>query len=117
MLLSKQARLNLFYNKLMLADHCSSYDEAYILLCKILNDVEDEFSGVNYNLTKSLIDGRLYPPMIDSRRVYKEREDLICFRNKANYTFFSEDGAITITTISGEIVVEKKSKNGQRIIL
>jgi hypothetical protein len=117
MTLSKPLRLKLFFEKLEQAPPCGSYEIAYNLLCKTLNEVENEYSGVKDDITNYMNDNRLYPPLEDSIMNYKNREDLICFRNKRNYTFFSKTGSITITDFSYKILFEKADIYGKRNVL
>jgi hypothetical protein len=113
--LTKYERLELIYKQLALEPACSSFEEAYILLSRTINKIEDDFSGIPYNIDKSKYDNRIYPPFEDSRKLRYDHNDIVCYRNKANYTYFSKTGAITVLDLSGKIVFEKPNNDGIRI--
>ncbi len=66
--MDKKARIGLFYKRLQDAVPASTHDECYKLICTILNEMEDENSGIPYNPDNWETDGRLYPPQNDSVR-------------------------------------------------
>lgn len=47
--MDRDARLQIFYERLKAAPAASTRDESYAQLCEILNAVEDENSGVPNN--------------------------------------------------------------------
>jgi hypothetical protein len=60
-------RLEKFYERLRDAPASSSRTEALALIARILNEVEDEMSGIPYNPRvyedrSAPTDGRMYPP-------------------------------------------------------
>jgi hypothetical protein len=59
-LMDKHARLEIFCERLQAAPPAQTREEAYALLCRILDAVEDEFSGVLNNPPSWQTDGRLY---------------------------------------------------------
>lgn len=112
-MLSKQERFRLFLTRLGKEPAASSMEEALFLIVKVLNAVEDEFSGVPYSPDDYLDDGRMYPPREDAARDVPGRPDLIRYRNRAHNTWVSQSGAIRITTVrDGEIIFEKVGVNG-----
>lgn len=96
---SRAERLQEFINRLEAAPPAASHDEAFQLLSEALNAVEDEHSGVPYDPTKYLSDGRLYPPQEDSRRSVPERPDLVRYRSAKHNTYIHTSGAIVIVSV------------------
>lgn len=112
-MLSKQERFTLFLTRLEQEPVVSSMEEALSLIEKILNAVEDEFSGAPYSPGEYLNDGRMYPPGEDAARGVPGRPDLIRYRSRGHNTWLSQSGAIRITTVrGGEIIFEKPGANG-----
>jgi len=99
-MLSKSKRLQKFIQRLQDAPAASSADEAFDLLAKILNAVEDEFSEVPNRPELWETDSRMYPPQEDSRVKCPERpNDLHC-----------ESIATRGTTTSSDLTVQFASK-------
>ena len=65
---SRSERLAEFFRRLMQAPPARSYDEAFGQVSRILNEVEDELSGVEYNMKNAGFDGRMYPPTWNNTR-------------------------------------------------
>jgi hypothetical protein len=66
--LTRSERLALFIERLSAAPAANSTEEALILLAATLNGVEDEFTTIPFDLSRSDSDGRMYPPLPDSAR-------------------------------------------------
>ena len=64
-MLSKDARLRLFFDGLRSAIPAANHDEAFALIATTLNAVEGEHSGVPANPSNWQSDGRMYPPQAD----------------------------------------------------
>ena len=64
--LTVRERLDLFFERLEKAPPCTSAGEALLLVCRKLEEVEDEFSGIPRNPNPGLkSDGRMYAPRAD----------------------------------------------------
>ena len=94
-------------------------EEAYRLLCDTLNKIEDMHSGVEFNISNYTNDGRMYPPLKDSRRKVSGRNDVIRYRNKGHNTYISSSGAIKIYLIEkgsdSKCILDKAGLNGEFI--
>jgi hypothetical protein len=110
----KRERLQIFLKRLQAAAAARSADEAFSLLCKILNAVEDEFSEVPYNPLLWRSDGRMYPPQESSRASVQNRPSLRRYRSVAHRTFIGQNGAIRIETLEGEILLDKPGEDGRK---
>ena len=113
-MISKAKRLQQFLERLQTAPPTSTANEAFDLLAKTLNAVEDEFSGVPFRPENWQTDGRLYPPQGDSRVKCSERPSLRKYRNKEHYTFMGVNGSIRIETWEGEVLLDKAGQDGQK---
>ena len=108
---SKQERLRVFFNRLMEAEAANSHDQALMMLETLLNAVEDELSGLPFNLSTSNTDGRIYPPLADNVRAFKNAAgDIIGTRRRSTFenTYIINNGAIRIlSTRSNAVLMDK----------
>ena len=98
-----------------MAPPAASLEESRRLLKAIINEVEDEFSGILYNPQTRIDDGRMYAPLEDNRRAVPGRPDVIRYRSRRHNTYFSSGGAIKIVSDSGQTWLEKPGANGELI--
>ena len=92
-------------------------DEAFRQLCRVLNQVEDEMSGVAYDPTAWQSDGRLYPPQGDAARAVEGAARVVRFRSRGHNTFIGSNGAIEIAEAAEGVpprnrVFEKSGADG-----
>lgn len=111
-IIGKRERLDLFFERLSAADPAADAEEAFLLISRILNEVEDEYSGVTFDPENWKDDGRLYPPLKDNARPVNGRPDLTRYRSRGHNTFIRENGAIGIRALGGELIFEKAGKDG-----
>jgi hypothetical protein len=99
-----------------MAPAASSFEEAYGLLFRILNEVEDELSPIPYNVNMMDRDGRLYPPLWDNTRRDPSRPRVWRLRSRGHVTMIGDNGSIAIEDIaSGSIVYEKAGADGLQV--
>jgi hypothetical protein len=111
----KSQRLGEFFRRLAEAPACSDFESAYYLVCSVLNSVEDQWTGIPYLPEQWQSDGRLYPPQLDNMRDMPEHPRVKRFRSVAHNTYISDDGAIEIRHIHGEVLFSKLSANGKGV--
>jgi len=106
-LLSKSERLAIFKDKLLSAPPAKE---------AVLNGVEDEFSGVPFNLRNSISDGRMYPPLDDNRSVVSRKPRIERFRSAGHYTFLGANGSIKIVhRDTGNPILDKPGSDGKTV--
>jgi len=115
MSITKGQRLVEFLRRLRWAAPASDAEEAFELIARILNAVEDEFSGTPFDPSAWKTDGRLYPPQFDSQRVVPGRQDVTRYRSRSHNTFIAANGAIEIQTIDGFVLLSKTGANGESL--
>ncbi|MGL4550743.1 MAG: hypothetical protein ACRC33_06110 [Gemmataceae bacterium] len=109
-------RLTLFYESLNAAPPAASHDEAFDLLGRLLDQIEDAHSGVPADPEAALTgpsDGRMYPPHSHYRRPV--REGLVRYRTKGHNVYIADNGAIQIRTLSGQIDVSRAGADGEGV--
>ena len=106
--------MKLFLERMAVERPAGSSDQALTLLAKILNAVENEFSGVPYRPERWRTDGRMYPLREDSRVRCPERPSLRKYRNKGHYNFVGFNGSIRIETLDAKILLDKPGEDGRK---
>jgi hypothetical protein len=117
MALTRSERLEIFLERLAAAPAAGSAEEALILLAATLNGVEDEFTTIPFDLSRSQSDGRMYPPLPDSARDISGRPEITRYRSRAHNTWITTSGAIRIENISGEELLDKAGADGRKVDL
>jgi hypothetical protein len=115
---SKQERLAIFMERLTASAACTTEAEAYELVCRVLDDVEDELSGVPKNPAPGPrpADGRMYPPQADNR-YGTNRPHVARYRTAGHNVLMASNGAIEIRDAGGEraTVFEKPGHDGRLV--
>jgi hypothetical protein len=96
---SKGERLAEFFRRLGAARVVSSFDEAYVLLCSTLDEVEDELSGLPNEPDHWMTLDRMFPPRPDRMSSVAEC-DVKRFDNVRHITYIAANGAIEIRSKS-----------------
>jgi hypothetical protein len=102
-------------DRLAHASASASADEAYVLVADTLNEVEDEFSGVEFNPSNWRTDGRLYPPLEDNKHLVLGYPLVSRYRSVAHNLFIGSNGSIEIQTIRGDVLLQKAGADGRRV--
>lgn len=111
---TKAERLAEFFSRLTAAPACSTFDEAYRLVCLTMDAVEDEMTTIPNNPPTWMTDGRMYPPQMDNLRK-SHRADVKRFISRAHVTLIGNNGAIAIQLHTGKVVFAKAGADGQEI--
>lgn len=113
--ISRKERFAEFLRRLMAVEPACDFDEAYSALCQVLNDVEDDLSGVPYNPESWRTDGRLYPPQRDAFRESEKDATVTRIRTRGHNVFIGPNGAIEIQVLGGEVIFEKPGEDGEGV--
>lgn len=111
----KRERLIEFFRRLLAAPRAGTLDEMYAQLCKILDEVEDELTGVPNNPMNWQSDQRIYPPQKDASRDVAGHTLVTRFRSRRHNTYIGENGSVEIVTLSGRIEVQKPGLDGRGV--
>src|SRR6266699_104053 len=106
MAVEKSIRLAEFYRRLTAAPNASSHDEAFLLIDRTMNQVEDEMSGIPFDPARSFNDGRLYPPSPEFERESKD-PGVRCYAQRRHRTYIGSNGAIEIRSHLDEVIFSK----------
>jgi hypothetical protein len=113
--ITKAMRLAEFLRRLRWAAPASDAQEAFELVARTLNAVEDEFSGTPFDPSVWQTDGRLYPPQADNQRAVPGRHGVTRYRSRSHNTFIAENGAIEIQTVEGVVLLSKPGADGETV--
>ena len=114
--ISKEERLAEFLRRLGSAPAAKSFEEAYSQICNILNELEDELTGIPNNPENWQTDGRLYPPRLDSVRKVPNKNAVKRFRSVGHNTFIGENGGIEIEVVqTRKVIFSKAGQDGRKV--
>ena len=116
----KQFRLGKFVESLEAAALASNAADALELLRETLKQVEDTYSGVEFDPDyqinpASLESNRMYPPAEDNRQSTSRYPNTVRYRNRRHSTYISETGAIRIEDLKGNCLLSKADNAGREI--
>lgn len=113
---SRGERIREFFRRLAAAPPAADHDEAMRQVADILNGVEDEMTSIPFDPDFPLNDGRMDPPLPDSKRAVPGRADVSRYRSKGHSTLIGDQGAIRIIDHgSGGVVFDKPGADGESI--
>jgi hypothetical protein len=112
---TKEQRLALIFEIMDAAPRVATADEAYQLLCRSINEIEEKCSGVSCNPSEWREDGRIYPPQEDNENFAPGRPGVKAYRSFKHRTYISSTGALKITRLTGEVVFSKPGKDGRSV--
>jgi len=95
----------------------SSHDEAFALLKRIVNEYEDEHSGMRYapELARTVRDGRIYPPEPDSERP-STMPHARRYRTRGHNVYLGSNGAIAFESLTSQAIeFSKPGADGQEV--
>ena len=95
--LSISQRLTEYFRRLSDAPPASSAAEALTLVCDLLDQVEDELSGIlkqDPPPSPGMSDGRIYPPLADYIKLHPDGS--LTARSRSHNIEIGADGTITI---------------------
>lgn len=113
MVFNKKERLEIFLERLGTCPAAASHDEAFNQLSSVLNDVEDEFSGVPFTPENWAHDGRMYPPQEDNKKMLDN--GVARYRSRGHVTLVGMNGAIKIIDGDGQCLMNKPGMDGDTV--
>lgn len=112
---SRSLRLTYFLQRLASIPTASSGAEARTQLDTTLNAVEDEFSGVPFDPSSWMMDGRMYPPQDDFSFPVAGHPEVTLFRSRKHRIYIRTNGAVRIETTTRAPLLDKPGADGQRV--
>lgn len=114
--LPKSDRIRIFHDELLAASPARDMSGAREQLARILNSVEDRYSGVRFNPAAATAppDGRMYPPD-DAFERRSSHASIRVFAHRQHRTSFGANGAIHIELSDGTPLISKPGANGKTI--
>ena len=113
---TRRERLDEFFRRLQSAPAARSFDEGFGRLSRILNEVEDELSGIEYNLQTAAADGRMYPPTWKNTRRHPTRPMLYILLSRGHVMMVAKNGAMEISErVAGRRVFDRPGEDGRRV--
>ncbi len=103
-------RLNELYRRLAAAPRAAAADDAFDLICRTLDEVEDEMSGIPKQTPPPPLRapaGRLYPPQAD--RIVRQPDGTLVARTRQHVIRVGADGSIAIVSATKGVVEFTKS--------
>jgi hypothetical protein len=99
-----QGRLEIFFARLRAAPACATAEEALALICRLIEEVEDQFCSVPRRQPPPFrFTGRMYAPQPD--HIFVSAEGTIRAETRRHTMLLTPDGAIRITR-TGSIELE-----------
>ena len=113
----KRETLEEFYRRLGLTPAATHFEEAFALIHRIMNEVEDELSGVPMDSDPPMDsdDGRMYPPKEDMVFDMPGRPAVKVCLSKRHHTLVGNNGAIEIRSLLGAIEFRKPGHDGRSL--
>lgn len=111
----KRERLEEFFRRLLAAPKAGTFDEMYAQLCNVLNDVEDELTGIAHNPANWRDDHRIYPPKMDNVHSVHDHPRVKRFRSAAHNTYIGANGSIEIVALDGTAELSKSGLDGRGV--
>lgn len=94
----KAERLAEIFRRIAEAKPCSTFDEAYELLCTTMDDVEDELTDYPNEPDQWMQIQRLFPPQMD-RMASVEGYDVKRFDSRRHVTYIAGNGALEVRSL------------------
>jgi hypothetical protein len=114
--MSKQDRLEEILRRLAAEPSARSYEEAYGQLYRVMNEAEDELSGVSYNLQAAASRERMYPPQWDFTAQHPHRPAVVRMRSVAHEILIGRNGSILVRDLRvQQIVLDKAGEDGRKV--
>jgi len=111
----KRERLDEFFRRLLAAPAVGTADEAMQQLSRILDEVEDELTGIPNVPDNWREDGRIYPPQTDRMRPVPGHPRVRRYRTAGHNVFVGENGSLQIVALDGAVELEKSGFDGRGV--
>jgi len=93
-------------------------EDALRLVTTVLEEIEDQHSGVPNDPSSPMADERIWPPIARYHFAIDGRPDLDGYRQRGHETILGTNGAILIRTRRGaSIILDKAGQDGRKVNL
>ena len=114
----KGERLNEIFQRMANAPLCTTFEEAYKLLCDTMDEVEDEMTPYPNEPDRWRELPRLFPPQMDRMSTVQQCDQSVVrrFDSLRHLTYIAENGAMEIRALrKAEALFAKDDKDGNSV--
>lgn len=116
--MTKGERVAELVRRLEASPPAAGADEALDLVTSVLDEIEDQHSGVPNDPTSPMADERIWPPIARYHFEIQGRPDLDGYRQKGHETIIGANGAIRIRTRRDvKVILDKPGRDGRKVNL
>lgn len=104
--------------RLEAAPAAGTAEEALQLVTRLLEEIEDQHSGVPNDPSSPMANERIWPPIARYHFAIEGRADLDGYRQRGHETILGANGAILIRTRrDARVMLDKAGQNGRKVNL
>jgi hypothetical protein len=93
-------------------------DDALRLVTSVLEEIEDQHSGIPNDPSSPMADERIWPPIAKYHFVIDGKPDLDGYRQRGHETIIGANGAIFIRTRKdARVILDKAGQDGRKVDL
>jgi len=116
--MTKAERVAELIRRLEVSPAVGNAEDALRLVTTVLEEIEDQHSGVPNDPSSPMADERIWPPITKYHFAIEGRPDLDGYRQKGHETILGANGAIFIRTRkNAKVILNKAGQDGRKVDL